>query len=343
MTSTRKWALLTAAIAIVFATSVSAQAVLISFTVDQIGSGMGTTPINPSAADIGKYEAGSFLALSGNVAGSLSGISFSGNFSAQKAASGAWSTGNPGSLTSYYTGNLLANVTPTSVSFPGGSSIDASNYTSVYPVKGGTAQALSPALGGGTSGNAGTPAPANYGVSLKVTAVIFTAASGTAALRNSVMDVIQNTGVSSVPLGAPVGGVQTFTAKNNVQPTIASTTFDYNLVGSVVLGNTVPNLFGTTNLTNASAPESGTQLGSLKTVVVDPVRQIYDYYIVVPTTATTTQVITGSTPVTITVTTTGQVAAYALNVQIPEPATFVLAGFAAVPLGFLAWRRRKRA
>ena len=76
MTSTRKWALLTAAIAIVFASSVSAQAVLITFTVDEIGSGMGTTPINPSAADIGKYEAGSFLALSGNIAGSLSGTSF---------------------------------------------------------------------------------------------------------------------------------------------------------------------------------------------------------------------------------------------------------------------------
>jgi len=333
-----------AVIAVAIAYAAPAQAVVINFTVDTIGSAdPSLTPIAPSAANIGKYNAGSFVALSGSVSGSLSGLGFSGTFSAQKAASGAWSTGNPGSLVSYYGGTLLADVDPakTAISFPGGSTLDAGVYTGTYPVKGGPAVPLTPQPGGGIIGTPGS-APADYGVSLKITAVIFTAASGTAAMRDAILDVVQHLGVPNQALGAPVAGVQTFTVKNNIDPKIASSNFDYNLKGAVVLGNTVPDLVGTSPISNVQGTETGAQLGSLKTVVVDSVRQIYQFYLTVPTTSTTTQSITGDTPVTITVTTTGQMAASAL-VQLPEPATLALAGFAAVPLGLMAWRRRKRA
>ena len=77
--------------------------------------------------------------------------------------------------------------------------------------------------------------------------------------------------------------------------------------------------------------------------MVDASRQIYNFYLTVPTTSTTTQTITGDTPVTITVVTTGQIAAHSITVQVPEPTTLALAGVAAVPLGLMAWRRRKRA
>jgi hypothetical protein len=344
MTS-KRLLVLGAAIALAFAYAVPAHATLINFTIDTIGSADGV-PIAPTAANIGKYNAGSFVALSGNIAGTASGVSFSGGLAAQKASSGAWSTGNPGSLAAYYGGSLVAdiNAKANTVSFPGGSAANAGLYTGLYPVKGGAAVPLSPAIGGGVVGTPGSD-PANYGVSVKITALfgLVTVANGVAAMRDTVLDVQQTVPLTSNALTGSLGGTQNFTTKTAVSASIDNSNFDFNLKGGVLAGSTVPDLVGRENISNTSAPVTGAQLGVLKSVVVDPVRQIYNFYITVPVTSTTQQSITGDIPVTINVTTTGQVAAFALNVQVPEPATLALAGFAAVPLGFMAWRRRRRA
>jgi len=347
MTS-KRLLVLGAAIAIAFAYAVPAHAVIINFTVDTIGNGDVATPagIAPTAGNIGKYTAGSYVALSGNISGTASGVSFGGAFTAQKAVVNPFSTGNPGSLLAFYGGNLLADldVKANSIAFPGGSTVTANNYTGTYPVKGGPAVALTPAIGGGAIGVPGSD-PANYGAAVKITALfgIVTVANGTAGVRDSVLDVNQTTPLTSQTLSSPLGTTATFTTKAVVSPEIAQLNFDYNLKGGTLAGSTIPDLVGRESITNTQSPNTGTQLGTLKSVLVDPVRQIYNFYITVPVTASTQQSITGAITATINVGTTGQVAAYALNVQVPEPATLALAGFAAVPLGFLAWRRRRRA
>jgi hypothetical protein len=348
MLSTRLWVLQGAAIILALAFAAPARAVLLLFTVDEIGVlDPSLTPIAPTAANIGKYNAGSFLALSGNISGTASGVSFSGALAAQKASSGAWSTGNPGSLTSYYTGGLLVDVNvkanvATAISFPGGSSINANNYTGLYPVKGGAAVPLSPAIGGGAIGTPGSD-PANYGTSVKITALfgLVTVANGTASMRDTVLDVAQTVPLSSNTLTPVVSSTQNFTTKTNVSAQIDNSNFDFNLKGGVLAGSTVPDLVGRETISNTSAPITGAQLGTLKTGIIDQHRAIYQLWLTVPVTSTTTQTITGDIPVTINVTTTGQIAAY-VNVQLPEPGSLVLAGFAAIPLGLMAWRRRKR-
>jgi hypothetical protein len=243
----------------------------------------------------------------------------------------------------FYNGTLLADVNDVTktVSFPGGSTTTGLNYTKAYPVQGKAVVPLIPAAGGGVKGTPGAD-PANYGVALTIKALGFvTVTSGNAALRNTVFDVTQTVPGSSLPLTGSVGN-QSFVVKGTINPTIANATFDFNLPGgNVVLGNTIPDLIGSESISNVSAPQSGSVAGNLSRTVVDASRQIYNFYITVPMTTTTTQNVTGDTPVTITVSTTGQVAAYALNVQVPEPATLALAGFAAVPLGLLAWKRRR--
>jgi hypothetical protein len=346
MTSKRLWVLQAAAIALAFAYTVPAHATLIVFTIDTTGAfDPSLTPIAPTAANIGKYNAGSFVALSGNISGTASGVSFSGALAAQKASSGAWSTGNPGSLAAYYGGFLVVdiNAKANTISFPGGSAANAGLYTGLFPVKGGAAIPLSPAIGGGVIGAPGSD-PANYGVSTKITALfgLVTVANGTAAMRDTILDVVQTVPLSSNALTPSIGGTQNFTTKTNVSAQIDNSNFDFNLKGGVLAGSTVPDLIGRENISNTSAPITGAQLGTLKTVVIDPVRQIYNWYLTVPITSTTTQSITGDIPVTINVTTTGQIVAYSASYQIPEPATLALAGFAAIPLGLMAWRRRKR-
>jgi hypothetical protein len=379
MTS-KKLLVLGVAIALAFAYAAPAQAVLINFQVDTLGNQDPTLPTSlaPTSANIGKYNAGSYTVLSGSVAATASGVSVTGAFTAQASSSGAFSTGNPGSLESFISGNLLADINPslTSISFPGGSTavpsgtqgsltstaLIPSNYTATYPAKGGAAVALTPAIGGGPINTTATGSdPAAFGVGISLSYLGTKLTSGTAALRNGVLDVQQNTGVTSQALSAPVAGLQSFTVKSNIAPTIVNADFDYNLRAagtrgtnpdgtgygvSKVLGIitvTVPDLIGSSGLDNITAASTSTPTGNLRSVVVDASRQIYNFYLTVPTTATSTQTVTGDTAATITVTTTGQVALYALNVQVPEPATLALAGFAAIPLGFMAWRRRKRA
>jgi hypothetical protein len=340
MRSTRIRAFQGAAIALVLGLSQVSNAGTVTFTVDTTGGATGLTPIAPTTANTGKYAAGSFLTLSGNISASASGISAAGAFTATAGSSGAFSTGNPGSLTSFYSGTLLANVTPTTIAFPGGSTLDAGLYTAHYPVAGGAAVPLAPQIGGGTDNAPGSD-PADYGVAISLKALgIFTAASGNAALRNAVADISQTGGILSQALiGAP--GTQTFTTTGGIGVALTGGDLDYNLKGAVVLGNTVPNLYGTGTLAGAPIAVSTGGVGTLTTVILDPVRQIESLMLTVPIKSTVTETITGSTPATIVIGLTGQVAAYA-TYQVPEPGSIVMLGMGGVALASVGYRRMRQ-
>ncbi|HVU90245.1 MAG TPA: PEP-CTERM sorting domain-containing protein [Pirellulales bacterium] len=337
----RKWTFPTLGFLVVLASAqlASAAPVPISFTIDTTGGATGLTPISNASGNVGKYASGSWLTLGGSVSGSLSGISFSGSFSPQVAASGSFSTGNPGSLTSYLGGTLNATIDPTTgtIAFGGGSSADPSLYNGKFPEVAAAPVPLTPQAGGGASGAPGS-GPADYGISMKVTALsIFTAATGTGAVRNSAFDV---TG-AAVPLsGAP--GNQTFVTNNNLALTITAGDFDYNLKGGTPLGITVPDIIGTTSLVGAPAAVTTGGVGTLTSTVVDPVRQIYNYMISIPVKSTINETITsGTTTINATITVTGTIAGYANNVQVPEPGSLALAGIAGV-VGLIPLVRRYR-
>jgi len=347
MTS-KKLFVLGVAIALAFAFAQNASATTVTFTVDTTGtnSPVGGANIANTSGNVGKYNAGSWLTLSGNISASASGISASGNFGAQKAASGAWSTGNPGSLVGFLSGTLAADidVKAGTIAFNGGSVVTGNNYTSKYPIVGGPAVPLTPAIGGGVSTTTPGSDPGVYGVSLTLKALgLFTAASGTAALRNVEIDYSQTVPGSSQALTGSLSTGASFTTKATVGLGIEGGDIDYNLKGAVVLGQTVPDIIGTGDIGSSTKANLNGAAGTLFGTLIDPVRQIYNFRIVVPTTVTTVQTITGDTTATVTITTTGQVVGYANNVQVPEPATFALLGFAAAPLAWLAYRRRKRA
>src|SRR4029077_14229852 len=118
--------------------------------------------------------------------------------------------------------------------------LDANQYTGTYPIKGGAPVALSPQIGGGPSTAAPGSDPADYGVNLKVTALIFfTAANGTAALRNTIVDLQQHPPAIAENLSGPLAA-QTFATNNNIEIGIVGGDLDFNLKGSVIAGNTVP-------------------------------------------------------------------------------------------------------
>lgn len=329
-----------AAIALVVALSQLGNAAPITFTIDTTGGATGLTPIANTTANTGKYAAGSWLTLSGNISASASGITAAGAFGATKASSGSFSTGNPGSLTAYYSGSLLANVTPTTIDFPGGSSMDANIFTGTYPEVSAAPVPLAPQIGGGASGVPGSD-PADYGVSITLKALgLFTAASGNAALRNAVADLQQNTGILNQALiGTP--GTQTFATTGNIGVALTGGNLDYNLNGATVLGQTVPNIFGTGSLAGAPIAVSTGGVGTLTTVIVDPVRQIENLMLVVPIKSTVTEVITGSTAATVVINLTGQVAAYA-TYQVPEPGSIVMLSMGGVALASVGYRRMRR-
>src|SRR4051794_24714988 len=168
-----------------------ARASVISFTVDPQGNATGLTPIAPTTANRGNYAAGSWLTLSGSISATSGTLTATGSFAAQKASSGSFSSGNPGSLVSFYGGNLLANVDlyNNKISFPTGSTLAAGTYNAHYAQVAGAGVPLTPAIGGGIAGTPGSDL-ANYGISITLRAFGFiTAASGTGSFRNTTFDI----------------------------------------------------------------------------------------------------------------------------------------------------------
>jgi len=326
-----------------------ARASAISFTVDPIGNATGLTPIAPTTANRGNYNAGSWLTLSGSISATASGISASGNIAAQKVNTGSFSAGNPGSLVSFFDGNLLANVDfyNNTISFPSGSTLAAGNYNAHYAPVPGPDVALSPGIGGGIAGTPGSDV-GNYGISITLRAfVVVTAASGTATMRDSIFDVGQNTGVSNEALSGPLGA-QTFVTNNNLALNLASGNLDFNLIGANVFGTQLPNVIGTTPIGSTTFTTTTDGVGKLTTTLLNSKKigeegALANMSLTVPIQTTIVQTVTGDTPATITLTFAGQFASYATNVSVPEPGSVVLMTLgclALLPIGYRRYRRR---
>jgi len=242
---------------------------------------------------------------------------------------------------------LLANVDlyTNSISFPTGSTIAAGLYNAKYPEVANPPVPLTPAVGGGIAGTPGS-APANYGVAITLRAfVVVTAASGTGALRDVVMDVGQNGAVTSEALTGLVGN-QTFVTNNNVALAMTGGNLDYNLIGNTSLG--VPNVIGTTPIGSTTYTATTDGVGKLQTILLNDKKigeegALANLRLTVPIQVTIVNTITGSTPATTTLTFAGQFATYANDVSVPEPGSVVLMTLgclALLPIGYRRYRRR---
>jgi hypothetical protein len=329
-------ALLSATLAHAF--SATSHAGWAQFTVDTTGGSTGLTPIANTTGNIGNYAAGSWLKLSGSATGAINGIDYSGNLTAQKASSGAFSTGNPGSLTSYYTGTGNGDLnSPLSNKFDiDWYSLFANSYNGHYPEVGGANIGISPGIGGGPSAASPGSAPADYGanISLKALGGLVTVANGTVALRDFGLDVHPT---SPLPLSGPLSA-QTFDTNNKIELGLFGN-LDYNLKGGVLLGNTVPDMIGSVDLSDTPFAFTTGGPGIIDTYF--QTTNLVLFRMTLPIEATFVQTIPGVNPLTVTFTLSGQIATEGV-INSPEPSTFVILGSAAIPIGLAMWRRRRR-
>jgi hypothetical protein len=152
----------------------------------------------------------------------------------------------PGSLTTTYHGPLLVQLSPTSISFPGGSAIAANNSGNWQP------------LAGGASGSA----PANYGGKVVQLFVI----TSLAAVRDSVFD-----GSTTSPLALSDGNSGTFSSAVDFRATSGSIDYNSPVAGSgtgPVSGDPATNA-ATTNATYSIVSGTG---GSANATLVMPIQ-----------------------------------------------------------------------
>jgi hypothetical protein len=316
----------------------SAHAVSLVFTIDPAGTATGLPGIAPITANRGNYQSGSWLSLSGNISAVTSGVTASGPFVAQSAASGSFSSGSAGSLLDFFNGSLNVNIDPVlnTVSLPGGSSIDGTNFNAKYaanPVWGSTSPVnLAPAVNGGPVGGPAGSAPADLGVKVTLSALFgLISIPVTAALRGTQADLMNT--AAPIPLSAP-GPSQTFPTSGLIGLATTAGNFDYSIISSLA------NAAGTTSIATTTYTPTTDGNGTLTTTAVGGGTQ---YTISIPIQVIVSTVITGSLPATINTTFTGSVAAYAF-VPAPEPGTLVLLGMgivSLVPLGVRRWRRSR--
>ncbi len=324
-------------------TAPPAHAVPVVFTLDPSGAANGLTAVSPTGMHQGIYASGSWLTLSGSLSGSLGGTTASGNYSAQKTASGSFPNGNPGSLTDFFQGTLNVDLdsltSPTTIAFTGGSSIQAFNYTMFYAAHPNytslQAVIMSPNIGGGSIAQPGSAA-ADYGINAKTTALLglATVSTGTLAMRDLSADLTQVTPGSTLPLSGPAGNV-TFTTQGNLSVALTGGTLDYNLKGGPFLDTTVPNFVGSAPLTGAGNLTT-TGNGSLTSTSLGGGEWLLRLSIPVQFSTTDS---TSLAPYTLTDNFTGSIAAYAV-VTVPEPSTIALAVIGG--LSIFALRRRRR-
>ncbi|HEY1602242.1 MAG TPA: PEP-CTERM sorting domain-containing protein [Pirellulales bacterium] len=334
MLLTRVRAFQGAVILLTLAISQAANAQNLSFIVDTTGGATGLTPIANTSGNIGQYNAGSWLTVGGNLSVPVAGVGTAvGNFGPQAGdfPSGSFSTGNPGSLVSYIGGTLLANVTPTTISFPGSSNLVPGLYTGTYPEVAAAPIPLTPANGGATGTDVG-----EYGIAttLKVGGLV-TVASVNSVLRSAVFDIQQNTGILNQALSGVVG-TQTFVTNSNLASGIATGIND----GAITSGSPATTSGFTTTIPATFAPSVGA-LGTLTTTMLDPARQIEQLMLTVPVSTALTFIISGSTPATEVLTINGQIAAHA-TYQVPEPGSIVMLGMGGVALASIGCRRMRR-
>jgi len=317
----------------------------IPFIIDPTGTATGLSAIAPTSGNQGKYNAGSWLTLSGSASGTFGGVPISGNFANQKVLSGAFSTGNPGSLTSFLGGAIDVDIDdldhPTRVIFTGQGNLSFSRYDATYAQQTTSIVPLSPQIGGGTIATPGS-APASYGVSLTTKApVSITASTGTLAIRNVDANIHQISG-GSMPLSGS-GGTFTFSTAGMLGLTFSSGDLDYNLKGGVlpVFGVTIPDFVGSTSLVSA-ATQIASGVGTLTSNQLNS--NLYLVTVTFPVQTTVTETLPSSdSPLSLSMTYGGSVAGYAY-VIVPEPGTIALAAIgllALAPTSARRWRRMR--
>jgi hypothetical protein len=340
MKTTTSWTLSLRTLGCALALAQAVQAAPILFTIDTTGTATGLTAIAPTTANRGNYNAGSYLALSGNITATSGSLTASGDFATQSGAgaSGSFSTGNPGSLLGFYSGSLVADVDTagSTIDFPGGSSVTAGTYNAKYPEVSNPGVPLTPAIGGGAAGVPGSDL-ANYGIfdTLKAFGII-TVTSGTAAVRDAVFDVVQNTGITNELLSGVIGN-QTFVTNNNLALGIFAGSVDYNVAANATFG--VPDIFGNASLVSSTISPTTDGVGKLTTTLLGG--GLERLTLTVPIQTTVIEVITGSTPATLTFTFSGQIAAIAI-VPVPEPSSVALLGIGLAALLPIGWRGLRR-
>lgn len=208
----------------------------------------------------------------------------------------------PGSDTTYIAGTLEATVSGGNITFDGGSVLDFLEFD------GGNTDLL-PAVGGGSVGDPGTPAPADYGLLIDLGIV-----SGYGAVRLALADVT----------GGPEAIAGNAFDTSNLTLALTDGDLDVNLSGFANIADSV-DISGNMAL-NSSGGNGYTTVNNGMQYVVLPI----DLEVVIPVE------ISPGVVLPITAAFTGQV------VTVPEPTTMALLGVACAVVPAVGYRRMRR-